>query len=124
MRDPLFSAKLEAEPEVSHLHAATFLTRNQLFTQLPSAAEEGAMLETLLSAADISEEHFTGEKATARELLKAGVPPWILHIATHAFYLPGKKVDLDGKEVDLDGDGWKRLEDLRGVQEHWAWVAS
>ena len=112
--DPLFTAELEADCDASHLHAATFLTRNQLFKQLPSAAEEGALLETLLSAAGISVEHFAGERATARELLKAGVPPWILHIATHAFYVPGK-------EVDLDGDECKCLADLRGIPERRAW---
>ena len=57
------------------------------FSDLKGTAKEGQQIAATLRKDVGKVEHFTGDAASAAELLRDGLPPSFLHIATHAFYL-------------------------------------
>ena len=87
--NPAFSAQLPARTSQDQPRPGVVenLTRAKFFEDLPSTAAEGMELEKMLLSLGIKVEHLNREKATAEALLEQEAP-WLLHVASHGFYVP------------------------------------
>ncbi len=88
-------------------HPAEVRMENWHFSRLPGTRDEGQRI-----AAELGVAPWLGEAALERRL-KSCRGPWVLHLATHGFFLHDKVAASNWRVRDLGADGAKSAEGLR-----------